>query len=130
MEPTRRRGHSIIDEESEDKMQDQSGGKDGGNGEGPPAFDPNFKFEDDNEEGEHEQEDFDESNEEEYFSRTRSRSRSVHENDDPKVKSLTQDEIIRMQVEKSKNHVTERVIEPKTGPLQQREVVALQRVCS
>ena len=127
METTRRRGHSFIEDESDESKGVSHSALDGMSSEGPPAYDPNMTFDDEDNEEEDELESFTEENEEEYFSRSRSRSRSVHENDEAKVKVLSQEEI-KLQVQKSRNQCTERTIETKTGPLQYREVVALQRV--
>lgn len=124
MESTRRRGHSFIEEDLENLKSEETKTTQSPEDDGPPAYDPSQTFEDDNDD---EPEDFNEDNEEEYFSRTRSRSRSVHENDDVKVKTLSEEEI-KSKVEHSKNHCTERNIETKTGPLHHREVVALQQV--
>lgn len=116
MEPNRRRGRSFIDDDDNQVMSTEN--------DGPEPFDPSMTFDDD--EINKDSDELNESNEEEYFSRTRSRSRSVHENDD-KVKTFTEKEI-QAQVQKAKDHPTERVTIEKTGPLQHREVAILQQV--
>ena len=128
MEPTCREGHYFIKEMSDDSKGVENLALDPGVPSGePPVYNPNTVFECTGNAEEDEFESFTEENEKEYFSRSRSRSRSVHENDEAKVKILSPEEI-KLHVEKSRNKCTERTIEAKTGPLQLREVVALERV--
>mmetsp|Transcript_16579 Transcript_16579/g.24940 ORF Transcript_16579/g.24940 Transcript_16579/m.24940 type:complete len:377 (-) Transcript_16579:214-1344(-) len=127
METTRRRGRSFIDEDDSDTNPSVSQPQSESSDSGPVPYDPSITFEDDSDEPADEIDHLTEENEEEYFSRGRSRSRSVHEGDDTKIKVLSEEEI-QKQMAKCKQSSSERSCSvEKSGPLQHREVVALQQ---
>ena len=67
--------------------------------------------------------------EEELYTRGRSRSRSMHANDETGLDASSSIDITANKIHAEQQRTEKLVVAERTGPLQQKEIVALKKVC-